>query len=210
MLVAILIALASISAVLAVLAASLNQRLTLYVFKPLTVVLIILIALQSDYPVSSFYRQAIVAGLIFSLAGDIFLMLPQDRFLQGLISFLIAHLFYIAAFLSESGRALFVWSLIPLLIYGVFMLSVLWPRLGKLKWAVIVYVLAILTMGWAAVSRWILTRQEGSALAMTGALLFIASDSVLALDRFKGRFRGAQFLILTTYFAAQLLIALST
>jgi uncharacterized membrane protein YhhN len=55
-----------------------------------------------------------------------------------------------------------------------------------------------------------MTEQEGSLLAMMGAILFILSDSALAVDRFKGRFRGAQALILSTYFTAQWLIALST
>ena len=90
------------------------------------------------------------------------------------------------------------------------MLRVLWPHLGKMRVPVIVYMLAILLMGWVAASRWILTKQEGSLLAFIGAVLFIMSDSVLAVDRFKGRFRSAQLLILSTYFTAQWLIALST
>jgi uncharacterized membrane protein YhhN len=65
-------------------------------------------------------------------------------------------------------------------------------------------------MGWTAAGRWIWTQQEGSLQAMLGALSFIASDSLLALDKFKGRFRSAQLFILATYFTAQWLIALST
>src|SRR5690606_6397490 len=68
-----------------------------YVFKPLTTVLILAIALLADNPISSTYRALIVAGLVASLAGDVFLMLP-DRFTPGLLSFLIAHIFYILAF----------------------------------------------------------------------------------------------------------------
>jgi uncharacterized membrane protein YhhN len=65
-------------------------------------------------------------------------------------------------------------------------------------------------MGWTAAGRRLLTEQEGGLLAFLGAILFIASDSLLAVDKFKGRFRSAQLLILTTYFTAQWLIALST
>ena len=114
------------------------------------------------------------------------------------------------AFTFESGRALSTLDLIPFLIYGVLMLRVMWPHLGKMRVPVIAYMLAILLMGWVAASRWILTKQEGSLLAFIGAVLFIMSDSVLAVDRFKGRFRSAQLLILSTYFTAQWLIALST
>jgi uncharacterized membrane protein YhhN len=210
MLVAVLSILALCSAVLAVLSAYQKRRLTHYIFKPLAVVLIILIALQPGHPTSPFYGQAIIAGLVFSLAGDIFLMLPSDRFIPGLVSFLCAHVFYIAAFARESRGALSFWTLVPFLLYGCLMLRVLWPHLGKLKLPVLIYVAAILAMGWTAAGRRLSTEQRGSLLAFLGALLFIASDSVLALDKFRRPFRSAQLLILSTYFAAQWLIALST
>lgn len=210
MFVAILTALTFVSATLTILAMYQGRRLTLYLFKPLTVVFIILIALQPRYPTSPFYRQAIIAALLFSLVGDIFLMLPRDRFIPGLVSFLAAHVFYIAAFAYESNRALSTWELIPFLIYGILMLRVLWSHLNQMRTPVILYMIAILMMGWVAASRWMLTGQDGSRQAFVGAILFIASDSVLALERFRGRFRSAQLLILSTYFMAQWLIALST
>jgi uncharacterized membrane protein YhhN len=210
MLVAILTVLAFFSAILTILSAYQKRHLTHYLFKPLTLVFIILIALQAKHPTSPFYRQLIIAGLIFSLVGDIFLMLPQDRFIPGLVSFLCAHVFYIAAFMTESGRAISFWTLIPFLIYGCLMLRLLWPHLGKMRLPVVIYMLVILLMGWTAAGRRLLTEQEGSVLAFMGAILFIASDSLLAVDKFKGRFRSAHLLILTTYFTAQWLIALST
>jgi uncharacterized membrane protein YhhN len=210
MLTAILTALVFSSAILTIFTAYHDRRRTHYLFKPLTIIFIILIALESKFPTSSFYKYAIIAGLLFSLAGDIFLMLPRDRFTAGLISFLIAHLFYIAAFWSESGRALSIRAVIPFLIYGSLMLRMLWRDLGKMRLPVLIYMLVILMMGWTATSRMMVTGERGSMLAFTGALLFIASDSMLAIDRFKGRFKGAQAYILTTYFAAQWLIALST
>ena len=210
MLVAILTILGFCSGVLTILAAYQKRHLTHYLFKPLTLVFIIAIALLSKNPVSPFYRQAIIAGLLFSLVGDIFLMLPSDRFVPGLVSFLAAHVFYIVAFTSESGRALSFWTLIPFVIYGCLMLRLLWPHLGKMRLPVVIYLLVILTMGWTAAGRRLLTNQEGSLLAFLGAVLFVASDSLLAVDKFKGRFRSAHLLILGTYFTAQWLIALST
>jgi uncharacterized membrane protein YhhN len=211
MTVIILTVLASVAMILTILAAYQKWRLTHYLFKPLTILFIILIALEPNHPTSSFYRYAIIAGLLFSLAGDIFLMLPQDRFfMHGLIGFFIAHFFYVAAFTYESGLDLPGWSMGPFLVYGILMMSVLWPHLGKLRAPVLAYVLAILLMGWTATGRGIWTEQPGSILAMLGALFFIASDSLLALDKFKGRFRSAQLLIFSTYAIAQWLIALST
>jgi uncharacterized membrane protein YhhN len=210
MLVAILSIFAFVSAVLTILAAYQKRQLILYLFKPLTILFVILIALLPKYSTSAFYKYAIIAGLLFSLAGDIFLMLPGDRFVPGLVSFLFAHVLYIFAFIYESGHDLSFWHFIPFLFYGSLMLSVLLPHLGKMSFPVVVYMYAILMMGWTTASRYLLTQQEGSLLALIGAILFIASDSVLALDRFKGHFRSAQLLILSTYFTAQWLIALST
>jgi uncharacterized membrane protein YhhN len=210
MLVAILTVLVFVSAIFTILTAYYGPQRTHYLFKPLTIIFIILIALESKFPTSSFYKYTIIAGLLFSLAGDIFLMLPRDRFTAGLVSFLIAHLFYIASFTFESGRASSVWGAIPFLIYGSLMLRVLWRDLGEMRLPVMIYMLVILVMGWTAASRLMMTGERGSMFAFTGALFFIASDSMLAVERFKGRFKGAQAFILTTYFAAQWLIALST
>ena len=210
MLIAILTALAFVSAVLTILASSQKRPLTLYLFKPLTIIFIIVIAVQPKHPVSTFYGYAILAGLVFSLVGDVFLMLPDEQFIAGLVSFLAAHICYITAFMYESGLARSGLDLIPFLLYGALMLRVLWPHLGKMRAPDIVYMIIILLMGWAAASRWLIVGQEGSRLAFIGAVLFIISDSALAIDRFNGRFRSAQLLILSTYFTAQWLIALST
>lgn len=210
MLLILLTVLATIAAAIAISAEYHGPKRSVFIFKPLTVLVIILLALIPKYPVSSFYRYMIVAGLVCSLAGDVFLMLPTDRFIQGLISFLIAHMFFTAAFLAEGGRSVSMWAALLLIVYGSFMLWWLWRGLGKMKTPVIVYMLALLLMALIASSRFLITRQGGSLLAAAGAILFLASDSVLAVNRFKGVFRIAQFLILTTYFAAQCLIALST
>jgi uncharacterized membrane protein YhhN len=202
--------LALLSAILAVAAEHRGRRRRVYLFKPLTVILIILIALQAQATASPFYKYLLVAGLLFSLAGDVFLMLPRDRFVQGLASFLVAHLFYIAAFSSGGVRPPSVLVGALLAGYGTLMMRLLWPRLGRLKGPVVVYVVVILLMAWQASNRWLGAGPEGSAFAAAGALLFVASDSLLAWNRFKGSFRAAQGCVLGTYFAAQWLIALST
>jgi uncharacterized membrane protein YhhN len=204
-----LTAVAIISAIINIRAEYTGAKFYVYIFKPLTVVIIILIALLKPHTASSFYRYMIIAGLLFSLAGDIFLMLPQDRFIAGLISFLLAHLFYIAAFTSGSQAAPAPLYALPLLLYGGVMLWILFPHLGKMKLPVLVYVLVILIMDWQAFARWFAIRHAESFYAFIGAFLFLASDSVLALNRFRSPFRSAQLLILSTYFAAQWLIAMS-
>lgn len=207
---AIISTLVVISALLHLRAEYYGPKRNVYLFKPLTMLLIILIAARAKNPVSESYRYAILAGLVCSLAGDIFLMLPRERFLAGLFSFLLAHLFYIAAFMFEGAHAFGLLYGIPFLVYGAVMLRVLLPGLGSKKAPVIIYMLVIIMMAWSALNRWIQTGEEGSASAFTGALLFVISDSILALNRFKRRFPSAQLYIMSTYFMAQWLIALST
>jgi uncharacterized membrane protein YhhN len=209
MAVATLTAAALASALLTIRAEYKGPRLQVYVFKPLTVVLIILIALQAKHATASHYVSLVVAGLLCSLAGDVFLMLPRDRFTAGLVSFLVAHVFYVFAFAS-GARGPSVRAGVALAVYGASMLGLLWPGLGKVKAPVVVYVGVILLMAWAALSRAPTTVDGGGASAAVGALLFVASDSALAWNRFKGEFRSAQAVVLGTYFAAQWLIALST
>ncbi|HEV7858662.1 MAG TPA: lysoplasmalogenase [Pyrinomonadaceae bacterium] len=209
MLIIALILTAFISAALEIRAEYKGPAIRVYLLKPLTLVCIILITLQNKHESSFFYQSMIVAGLSCSLIGDIFLMLPSDRFRQGLVSFLFGHLCYIAAFATGAASPSALASLIPLVLYGGVMMRVLLPHLENLKLPVLVYMLVIMLMGWQALVRYLSAGSASSLLALAGALLFIASDSLLALNRFKAPFKSAQLLILTTYFIAQTFIALS-
>lgn len=204
--------LTSILVLLVILAATLHIRAEyrgpqwqVYVFKPLTMVFIWLMAILGQAPLP-FYKYLIIAGLVFSMAGDVFLMLPSDRFLSGLVAFLVAHLFYIVAFMSGISTLIW-WPLIPLVTYGLVIYIILAPYLGKLKPPVIIYIVVILVMGWSAWARWRQTGQSGMLQAFIGAILFVVSDTILAIDRFRGSFKAARVLNLTTYFAAQCFIA---
>lgn len=197
------------SALLTIRAEYSGPRRLVYTFKPLTTVLILLIALQPGQVAPPFYQYAIVAGLGCSLAGDVFLMLPADRFVAGLVSFLAAHLGYIAALSLGVSFGSAIWSLAPLLAYVVVMYWLLSPHLGKMRLPVLVYELVIATMAWRAMARWAATREVGAVLALVGAILFVISDSALAINRFVGKYKAAQALVLGTYFCAQWLIALS-
>lgn len=186
-----------------------GPRILVYIFKPLTTSLIILIALTAAQPVSSLYKTLILFGLLFSLIGDVFLMLPGDKFVGGLLSFLVGHLFYIAAFVSSTGFLVTPLFLVLYLVYGGILLILIWPHAGKLRLPVLVYAIGILVMGWQAAERWGAIQNAGALFAAVGALLFVYSDSVLALDRFRHHFSAARLMVLTSYFGAQWLIALS-
>lgn len=200
-----LLAAIAASAIAAIVAHARDWRAGIYVFKPLTTLMILTLAWWA--PVGGAYRLPIVAGLALSLIGDVFLMLPKDRFVAGLVSFLLAHLCYIAAFAS-GGVDLHWWVALPLAVYASLLLRALLPHTGTLRTPVIVYAAVLMAMAWLAVER-AAAGAPGGALAAAGALLFVASDSALALDRFRGRFRHAHAVVLATYYAAQTLIAAS-
>jgi uncharacterized membrane protein YhhN len=181
----------------------------IYIFKPLTLLLIISMAMQAALKRHNYYGLMIIVGLLFSLAGDILLMLPYHLFLFGLIAFLIAHIWYILAFSSGRKVQFWRWSLLFFLSYGIFIFLVLFPSVGKLKLPVLMYVLVILIMGWQAYERWNEKREVADLLAFCGALFFILSDTVLAINRFIESFAWGRVLNLSTYFMAQWLIARS-
>lgn len=208
MAIVLLTALAAVSAALAVISHYKRRKRTHYVFKPLTMLFVISIALLGGSDNSALYKYLIVAGLLFSLAGDVFLMFPE-RFVPSLISFLIAHIFYISAFISDGDLQISIFSSLPILLYGAVMAAMLYPHLGKMKMPVAVYMAAILLMLLLAFNRWKGAGEMGSMYAFAGAFFFTISDSFLAMDRFRKRFPSSQFFILTTYFTAQWLIALS-
>jgi uncharacterized membrane protein YhhN len=201
--------LALISAILDIWADDNGQRLLVYLFKPLTMIFIILIALRGSEPATPFYKYGILIGLGCSLAGDIFMMPPRKRFIKGLVSFLITHIFYIAAFLTGIELSFSFWPLLPLLFYTAVMIAILFPRLEKMKIPVIIYMLVIITMARTAIERYIQIQNAKALAALIGAVLFVISDSSLAINRFVQKYKSGQALTLSTYFAAQLLIALS-
>ncbi|MCF7801186.1 MAG: lysoplasmalogenase [Candidatus Marinimicrobia bacterium] len=179
-----------------------------YFLKPLTTIGIILLALNYGMPLDQLYSQLIVLGLLFSLAGDIFLMLPKDRFIPGLVSFLVAQILYAVAFIKFANdySALLAF---PLIIYGFWMFYILKPGLGKMVTPVLIYMLCILVMVWAALNMWWDSGQTIAGYAAFGAVLFVISDSLLAWNRFGHSRPYYRPLILSSYFAAQFLIASS-
>jgi uncharacterized membrane protein YhhN len=198
-----------LSAALTIRAEYRDTRAQVYTFKPLTTCLILLIPLVARRPGASPYRTLVLAGLVCSLAGDVFLMLPGDRVLPGMASFLLAHLCYLAAFSLDVGWTLSPWLLLPWVLYAIVLLAMLWPHAGSLKGPVVVYGVVIAAMAWRALERWAFTGEGKALLALAGATMFVLSDSAWAIHRFVRPFRSAHAVVLGTYYAAQWLIALS-
>ena len=204
----------SASASLAMVAAYRADRRGIFLFKPLTTVLIIVAALWLFAPAMRRYQEVVLLGLALSLAGDVFLMLPGNKFLWGLASFLAAHVAYAWAFTLGVGYepAQLPW-LAPFAFFGLMVVVFLWRGLhgAVLRGAVVAYVAVIVVMAWRAAVRAQspVVPYPSAVTALAGACLFLASDSILAVDRFRLPFRLAQPVVFATYWAAQLLIGLS-
>lgn len=181
------------------------------VLKPLPIALLAAVALGADGGGDGSYRSLVGMALLASMAGDVLLLSPQ-RFVPGLLCFLIAHILYIRAFapaavLDAPAFAL----LLPFLGFAALVLHRLWPHLGRHRAPVCAYVGIITAMGWLATLRALggeVAPHDG-VLAAAGAFAFMASDATLAINRFARPMRGAQIIIMGTYYLAQTLITLS-
>lgn len=179
------------------------------IFKPLAMLCIIAIAFLQPGGDPQYYKIAILIGLGFSLIGDMFLIFDKQLFLPGLVVFLLAHFCYVSAFYQVPSGPNAIYSAVPFVLYFAVFMRVLWYSLGALKVPVIAYALTICMMGRFAMNRWLNIGDGEALLAFAGALVFIVSDSFLAYDRFKKPVPYKDVYILSTYFLAQWLIALS-
>lgn len=180
-----------------------------YVFKPLTTLLIFAVAWCAPAPQPA-YRHAVLAGLLLSTLGDVWLMLPQDRFVFGLGSFLLAHLAYLYAFTRQAPLQPLRWPYFAYAIVASGVLALLWPRLPPpLQVPVVVYVVALAAMAAQAAVLGLKPAHAGGRFALAGGCCFVVSDALLAIDRFHTALPYAAAAVLTSYWLAQFLIARS-
>jgi uncharacterized membrane protein YhhN len=156
-------------------------------------------------------------GAIFCLSGDVFLMLPMDMFIFGLLAFLVGHVCYLVG-LNNIAPYINLWGGCLIVLLG-FYLWWLYPKLagglsskGKtsLKIPVLIYSIVISLMVYSALMTWL--RPDWSTVAALsvsiGALLFYTSDSMLAWDRFLNPLSHARLKVMVAYHFGQIGIIL--
>ena len=190
-----------------------GKRRQVYILKPLATLIVIAVSAASFWAPSRnlIYSVGVLIGLLFSLGGDVALMFQEHRrwFMTGLVSFLIGHIAYTAAFglLGKSSNLDYVVAA-ALLLAAIGIYALLRPGLGKMKAPVIAYMLVISIMvsraATAAASPVFRPRQ--ALMIIAGALLFYFSDVILAANRFWKPFKYHR-LSLALYYAGQFLIA---
>jgi len=196
-----------LSAMSAIVSDRRGQKWLTYVFRPFTIILLIGFVLETRPP--SLYQQAILTALVFSLLGDTMMMLKKKKFLAGMLFFLLAQVALASAFYSRLKPGFLLWPVLPLVLLAALVLWLSWRNLGKYKIPVLVYLLAILTMARLALEMPHQLPGLKPWLAASGAVLFLLSDSILAVNRFHQTFKNAQLLILSTFYLALILITFS-
>jgi uncharacterized membrane protein YhhN len=184
-----------------------------FVFKPLTTLLIIGFAWPRGANATK-QRNLVRLGLVLSLAGDVFLLWPKEGFLPGLVAFLLAHLAYIAAFCVPVRLVAKPWVFVGYGLVAAAILSALWPGVpGALRAPVVAYVVCLATMAAQALVWWRSSAGANAAdaplarAAALGGVLFMASDSLLAINKFALPLPLSSLWILLTYWLAQWCIA---
>lgn len=189
-----------------------NSHLLHYMVKPLLMpaLMVLLWLTVSKVP----NKSLLLTGLFFSWLGDILLLFENRHtlfFILGLISFLTTHIFYIIYFLKIRPKqtSLFKkYRFLPALVamYGITLTWQLFPHLGNLKIPVVVYAAVICCMLLCSMHIYNRVNNNAAICYITGALAFVISDSLLAINKFYTAFPYSGLLIMLTYCAAQYFI----
>jgi uncharacterized membrane protein YhhN len=150
-----------------------------------------------------------VSALFFSFWGDLFLLLKADFFMFGLVSFLMAHIFYIkisAGYLKKINFIKIITAFLPfIIVFGgvIFLIS---AHLEEMLFPVIVYGVIICTFGTLTLLNYLQEKSTENLWLFLGALFFILSDSLLAINKFYQASEIYSISIMITYIVAQFLI----
>lgn len=174
--------------------------------------LFVLTALVEPHPIPPYYHFLLV-GLLFCLAGDLFLALPQEvMFRLGLASFLVGHVWYAIAFFANARLSAWTgWGTLVLVVAAAWVYQWLRPRLGRMKGPVLAYIVVITIMVSGAWSVWGDPRLAwtGRFMVLLGALCFYVSDIFVARDRFVKDEALNRVIGLPLYYIGQFLLAFS-
>jgi len=173
---------------------------------------LIIPALTAFYMAGSKSRNKLyILALIFSFLGDVLLLDKSNMFLFGIAAFLITQLLYIAIF--SKGLAQSTWpkkllAIFPFLLFFISLISVLKPGLKDFFIPVVIYGLAISAFGAISLLKYLVKKDGTNLILLNGALLFILSDSMIALNKFHEPRAYYSVAIMLTYIIAQFLIGL--
>jgi len=182
-----------------------NNRVGELILKPLLMTTLAIVYLLSVKKPNFWF----VSALFFSFWGDVLLLFKEQYFVFGLASFLVAHILYIkitAGFLKKVAIAKIVLATAPFVLFLALFLNLIFDNLGEMKIPVIVYGITISSFGAVTFLNYISHKTTVNLWLFLGALIFISSDSLIAINRFYEAKEIYGVLIMTTYIVAQYLI----
>lgn len=174
--------------------------------KPLILTFLLLFYLNATVEKMSLY----IGAVLFSLLGDVLLIFNGElNFILGLLSFLIAHVLFIVIVFKDLRKSTLkakLGVLIPFSIVCLGLILFLKDSLGEMLIPVIVYAAVISAFGAVSLLNYMGSRSRNSLVLFLGSVLFITSDSILAIDKFYESKALFSVLIMLTYISAQYLI----
>lgn len=184
-----------------------------FIAKSLIIPFLMILLIISFRAVLSRSHRLMLAGLFFSWAGDVLLGLTHlnaNMFILGLACFLLTHVMYLTVFFMTPGESVifrkYIYLLIPVLLYGTGLVFYLYDDLADMRIPVIIYTAAILAMLTGAIDRIRKVNKVSFYLVLTGAILFLISDSAIAINKFSHPFEYSSIVVMSTYVIAQYLI----
>ena len=211
-----------------------HNEMVRFFSKPLLMILLLAFYIKSVAGGWNRLHRFLASSMVFSWIGDVALLfvpgsandqavmgIPKNPnyFLAGLAAFLFAHMLYAISFANVSDRTQTpilrkkAWVIIPLVLYMAGLLYLLVPAIGAnaltkpFLGPVVIYSAAIATMVVFALNRFGRVSTQSFMLVFSGALLFMLSDSIIAVNKFMHPFATAGVFIMTLYIAGQYLIA---
>jgi len=186
-----------------------NQNKTaVFVFKPLLMTTLAILYIVAAKKPNFWY----ISALFFSFWGDVLLLFNEQYFVLGLASFLLAHIFFIkitAGFLKQVSFKKILWASLPFTVFFIILLNVIFDGLGDMKIPVIVYGMVISSFGAITFLNYITQKNSANLWLFLGAIIFITSDSLLAINRFYEAKEIYGILVMITYVVAQYFICKS-
>ena len=178
----------------------------IYIFKPFIILSLLFLYVFSLPKRLKWY----VMALELSFFGDVFLLFTGKLFfIAGLVSFLIAHLLFIKIVVNRIKEVHFskiIVSAIPFLAVFSLLIFTLKDSLHEMLWPVVIYGLTISTFGIVSLIDFLNTKSKMSMLMLFGAIIFMISDSLLAINKFYNPAHLHEVIIMATYIFAQYLI----
>lgn len=189
--------------------ALLRVRAQPQLYAPLTLALLVLVALLAPTPVALFYKGAVTFGLLLTVIALLFLTLPGTPPAIGFAHLLIVFFLYFLAFVAATHWAWPTPWVLLVLGYAALVYWLISPHLAELWGTVVGYLVLLSAVLWAALERWAQAGQAWALFGLAGALLLVIAASTLAIHTWRRPFRHAQILATVLFYAGHGLIAWS-